>query len=344
MRLNRMNRLSIDELVDIYDKLLEEQDYELRDIVNIEERLVRKISRDRHSEYRFSLQRIKDSLIDHLVKYGSYLKTEYRKDDQLAEKTLIKALKFDKTNPIALYRLGFLAYKKRNYSRSVYFFESALKSHELNEKHRHALNSQQRYNASLYLCNSALYVAEFAQKSLAEIEGEVEHENSVNLELSPLYKVIARNETYLQNNAYTMISKDDQSLGSIEACEQLIQDKRSNHIILFFSDREVILYYKEQHIHLVARPAEMLKQFMLESHEKAPLKKEDFSHVFSKVKGEIKTNTYIVAINRLRNKLKQCHIPEDVLLTRERLGTDRETAYYYNHKYPFIIIQRTDFM
>lgn len=31
MRLNRMNRLSIDEIVDIYDKLLEEQDYELRD-------------------------------------------------------------------------------------------------------------------------------------------------------------------------------------------------------------------------------------------------------------------------------------------------------------------------
>jgi cytochrome c-type biogenesis protein CcmH/NrfG len=46
-----------------------------------------------------------------------------QKDDYVAKNSFRKVLKYDKTNPIAHYRLGFLAYKEQQYvnlSLSVY--------------------------------------------------------------------------------------------------------------------------------------------------------------------------------------------------------------------------------
>ena len=98
-----LRRKNIEELLDIEEELLSKMDEEssLHTIINVYEELYRKISADKEGEYASSLPAIKKKLISYYVRYGTYLKTQYQKDDYAAERSLNKALRFDQENPIA---------------------------------------------------------------------------------------------------------------------------------------------------------------------------------------------------------------------------------------------------
>lgn len=108
--IRKFMQLSIDELLDKQAEFHEAKNEGAENVLNqltaVEEALYWKIKRDKDSEYTGSLGKIKNDLVSNLVNYGSYLKTEYRKDDHAATSTLKKALRFVRNNPVAHYRLG----------------------------------------------------------------------------------------------------------------------------------------------------------------------------------------------------------------------------------------------
>ncbi|MFC3885524.1 hypothetical protein ACFOU2_19425 [Bacillus songklensis] len=164
---------TIEELLNMQQELHlsreEEKDGSLHQLISVYEELYRRIASDENSEYASSLESIKRKLILYLVRYGTYLKTEYRKDDRAAERTLKKAIQYDRKNPIAHYRLGFLAYKQRSYLLAVTHFQHAVQYQQACSNKEYRLNNQQNYNAHLYLSNSALYIAQKAQESLERL-------------------------------------------------------------------------------------------------------------------------------------------------------------------------------
>lgn len=140
----------------------------------------------------------------------------------LAASCLKEALKYDKNNPIAAYRLGFLAYKHRNYAEAVQYFKKALDFQQSNQHHPYPLNSQQQLNAHLYLTNSALYIA----KETAEKMNKLSMTNNLeipNNELAPLYNRLFENEKYLVRHAFYNITKNGRTTCSKRACEDLIE-------------------------------------------------------------------------------------------------------------------------
>ena len=218
---------------------------------------------------------IKKGLISNLIHYGTYLKTEFRKDDHTAERTLKKATRYDRENPVANYRLGFLAYKRRNYIKSIVYFQNALQFHAKREESIYSLTPQQMYNANLYLSSSALYIAKDAQKASDKVEGDINKTTISNLELSPLYEIITQNEKYLRSHAFTITSQNGKEMCSREECDRLIESNSDTFIL--FSDREHMVFYQESEAQLSIRQAEMLMLLMEQSSEDRPATRHKFT-------------------------------------------------------------------
>lgn len=333
-----LQSLSIDRLVDMEFELTKEKnegkENVIRRLIEVQRAIYLKLRRDRDNEYYSSLEKIKNDLISNLVQYGSYLKVEYRKDDQAADGALRQVLMIDSQNPIAHYRLGFLNYKKRNYHLAIVYFHNTLRYHKSNPTTPYSLNERQQYNATLYLSNSALHIATEAHEQLNKIEGDYEQ---VNYELSPIYSLIFNQDEHIQNNSYKILTKDSETYGSIQKCEEII-DSRKDEVILYFSDYEIFIYYKQYYTTIPISRASLLKSLMLQSDKKTPLTQYDLNDEV----GNVLPNTFTALIGRLRKNLESCHIPSSIIQTRPRERDRYETGYYYNHSFPFIIIQRTD--
>ena len=342
-----LKTLSIDELLDRRDELLDAradgEDYHLHQIIRIEEMLVRKFGKEEDNEY--SKRKITEDLIAHLVKYGTYLKTEYRQDDHSAEQTLRKALKHDKKIPQAHYRLGFLAYKAEDYAVSLCRFQKTLQAHHDNPEHAFKLTKQQEYNANLYLSNSALHIAVAAREASEELslDIEVEEKHFESLALSPLYDLIAENDEHLLMHAYSLFYPTGTRYCSRKAYETLVEDD-PNHVILDFAKKEQTISYRGKHEKIQVALAEVLRILMKETKVDCPAETTRMHGVLtSKSKpGELDTNTYSQTIKRIRDKFKQLGLPRELIVTVPRTEK-HDTAYYYDASLqPYIVIQRTD--
>lgn len=77
---------TVDELFDLAEEfeksINEDTDAHLHEIISIYQSLYRKIRSDKENEYHSSLPYIRGKLISYLVRYGTYLKTQDRKDDR----------------------------------------------------------------------------------------------------------------------------------------------------------------------------------------------------------------------------------------------------------------------
>ncbi|PIB40760.1 hypothetical protein AOA59_26875, partial [Pseudomonas sp. 2822-15] len=85
-------------------------------------KLVSKKARGQDNEgddQRYYLTYIKNKLVRYLINYGTYLKMGHMKNKVDAERTLKKVLFYQKQNPIAHYRLGFLAYRSRRFTEAA---------------------------------------------------------------------------------------------------------------------------------------------------------------------------------------------------------------------------------
>jgi tetratricopeptide (TPR) repeat protein len=293
---------------------------------------LRKLVRDDSDVYDNYFENVRQLLVHQLVHYGTYLKTEYQKDDHLAAICLKDALKFDNQNPIAAYRLGFLAYKREQYSEALSYFEKALDSQRFYQKHPYQLNQQQQLNAHLYLTNSALYIAKETAEKMSKLR-VTNHLELPNSELNPLYHQLFENENYLERHAYYNTTKNGKTTCSKRECEELIELPPKKTIILYFNDRTILAVFENKEVELSAGQGDMLKHFMLKSTEEKPATRAAFSIVHN-----IKPNTYIQNATRLRNKLSEHGFPPIIHTKRYQ----NETAYYVDESMSYNVMYRVD--
>lgn len=341
----RLSQLSLEELETLEQTLHENEPkseyghYSM--LVNIYEEMYRRLvplARKDKEQYGNSGNYIKKLLISSLIKYGTYLKMNNEKDDKLAQSSLERALKYDKTIPIVYYRLGFLAYKEQQYSRAVQYFQSALVYQCSSINLAYQLNDQQHLHAHLYLTNSALYVASSTHQALEQLDHS--HSQLPNLELSPLYAVLKHNENYLEANAFYQVSKEGIVSCSRESCDELAEQSPKNTIILYFNDQQNILIFNGKEKVMTPNQAAMLRHFLLCSNQDNPGTRENLVDFFGKtgVDGLVKKANLVKAIERLRTKLGAVGIPSIIEATRYQ----DDIAYFFNQSVPYIVMFRVD--
>ena len=342
----KLRNKTIEELLDLEEEFIFNKDLgkqgSLLLLMQLYEELYKKISMDKLNEYAPSLEQIRKKMISYLIDYGTFMKTEYQKDDHAAEATLKKAIRYQPKLPIAYYRLGFLSYKQEKYLAALTHFKKAIEHQNQCDDKDYRLNLQQQYNAHVYITNSALYIAEETNHSLKEIESEDLVIQLPSYEQSPFYDLIHQNEAYLTNNAFMILSVDDGRMASKEECEALVNKQLlPNTLILYFSDREQSLYFNQNEASLSINHAEMLRYFFRRTSESSPATKNHFARILDSKRddGEINTNTYTQNITRMREKIAKVIGSEPIIENKRHHG---RTAYYYNHAYPFTIIYRSD--
>ncbi|MGM0901588.1 MAG: tetratricopeptide repeat protein [Bacillota bacterium] len=342
----RLKDYSIEELLDLEEELIESKEMEvdgsLNQLIRLYEELYKRISRDKDSEYTYSLGGIKRKLVSYLVRYGTYLKTQYQKDDTAAERNLRMAMSYQKDLPVAYYRLGFLSYKQEKYVQAIDYFQKANFYQKQSKEQEYCLNQQQLYNAHVYLTNSYLYLAEKASKTLKKWETDELVERIPSYERSSLYELINQNEIYLTSHAFTVITPDGKRYCSEEECEQMtVENRLPERFILYFSDRKHTLFFNGKEVDLSMNHAEILRSLFLHTSEQNPATKYRFARIFDtrREDGEIESNTYTQTIRRIREKIARLEtLPPVILNTRFR----GQTAYYFNGKIPYAVIHRSD--
>ncbi|RAK14102.1 tetratricopeptide repeat protein [Anoxybacillus vitaminiphilus] len=197
--MRRLSEMSLDELYDVEEKLLEEldnggeRDWIYSEIVRVYEKIHQNLSRlttKERKERKAEIEYVTKQLVKYLITYGTHLKTQLKKDDFTAKNSFKKALKYEQTNPIAHYRLGFLAYKEQQYAEALHYFEKALQYQNGYPNKRFSLNEQQMYYAHLYLANSALFIAEKTYQSMEKLPDHINRDKVPSVELSSLYELL----------------------------------------------------------------------------------------------------------------------------------------------------------
>ncbi|WP_066318939.1 lipopolysaccharide assembly protein LapB [Bacillus sp. FJAT-29814] len=299
--------------------------------IDIYKEMVRKLElliRQRNKEYEDILEYVKRKLVFYLIHYGTYLKTEYQKDDHLAASCLNNVLRYDRTNPIAPYRLGFLSYKNREYAEAIQFFQKALENDKYYPNHNYKLNGQQQLNAHLYLTNSALRVANQAYENMKQLP---DLSDVPKQEFSPLIENILINEQYLQRHAFYLVDETSKTTCSKADCENLVDRPPLDTLLLYFNDRDILMVFEEKMITLSYNQGIMIRHFLLKSSEERPATRASFT-------SDIEENSYVQNVNRFRNKLREYGFPP--IIQNKRYNN--ETAYYYNGAYPYKIMYRVD--
>ncbi|MGJ7034661.1 tetratricopeptide repeat protein [Anoxybacillus eryuanensis] len=344
--MRRLSQMTIDELYDREEQLLEElnsgeaKDWIYHEIVDVYENMYRYLSRcsaEEQEEHGFEY--VKKRLVTYLIRYGTYLKTQLMKDDYMAKKAFEDALRYDKTNPIAHYRLGFLAYKKKEYATAQRYFEKALEYQKTYSNPEFCLNEQQLYYAHLYSANSALFMAEKTYRSLEKFPDYI-NDQRVPAQLSSLHTLLQQSENILAMRAFTKQTRNGKAYCSKEECEQLMMNNPLNTVVVYFSDRENVVAYHGREVCLPCDPAEMLCYFLVKTNETRPATKHDVAMFFQpRQDGEISTNTFVQKVRRLRERLSRIQVPDII----ESCQFRDETAYYYNGSVDYIIMYRSDY-
>lgn len=338
--------MTIDELYDREEQLLEElnsdeaKDWIYHEIVGVYEEICRRLSRCSIEERKaHGFEHMKKELVKYLIHYGTYLKTQLKKDERMAKTAFQKALRYDSENPIAHYRLGFLAYKEEEYATAQRYFEKVLEYQKGYSNPEFCLNERQLYYAHLYLANSALFVAEKTYQSLEKFPDYISDQEKP-AELSFLHEWLQRNENILTMQAFTKWTSSGKEYCSKEQCEQVMMDPPKNTVVLYFSDHENVVSYHGREVCLPRDPAEMLCYFLVKTNEARPATKYDMEAFFQlRQNVDIPTNTFVQKIRRLRERLRYVQVPALIDSCRFR----GETAYYYNGSVDYIVMYRSDY-
>jgi tetratricopeptide (TPR) repeat protein len=330
---------TIEELEEIEEELNEQEEehgfsnFSMK--MELYKEMYRKLSqlvRQHNEDVQSSLDYVKRKLIFCLIHYGTYLKTEYQKDDYLARSCLEEVLVYDKRNPLASYRLGFLSYKFNDYSKAIQYFQQALDHDQYHKQHLYQLNEQQQLNAHLYLTNCAVQIAKETYEKMNQLPF-AKIQDIPKQELSPLFSRLLENEKYLLQNAFYKISRDVTDTCSKAECERLISSPPPETLLVYFSDRSIIALFNGEEVALTQDQGYMLSYFLIKSSEEYPATRHHFSVVDT-----IRPNTYIQSVNRLRNRLSNQGFPSVI----QQTSFQEETAYYYDESYPFYIMYRVD--
>lgn len=335
---------SIEELLDLEAVLHGERDAAegkgYYPYVSLYEALCKKMEQDKTGDYADSLETVKEKLIFYLVEYGTYLKTDYQKDDHSARHSFEKAIRYERSLPIAHYRLGFLHYKSRQYFLALLRFRNALQYQQKDLFPEYRLNKVQLRHCHMYLANCGLFVAKDAQEGLEKIADGEEENPTLSYEISPYYELIQHNNQVLHSEAYLLVTKEANTYAALEACRDASES--CDMLILDLTDRgSHVVRFNEKYKNLSKEQMELLRLLFLKSKKNDAVTRYDvFDLTRNKEEREaVLSNTFTQAIARLRRKLRGLEAGLPFIETTEKYG---ETAYAYNPSLPFLIIHRSD--
>jgi len=297
--------------------------------------LLRLLKREEPEEYKDQFQYVKYKLVAHYIKYGTYMKMGKEKDPNLAKMALQNALKYDPDNPIAHYRIGFLAYQNRQYSEALRSFQKAIDAPTYYQHKEFMLNETQLYYANLYSMNSALYVVEKTQQELQKVE---QKPSGLSYVLSPLLAIIQRNEEELLQQAFYCITREEKRTCSKEECEEL-SDKEWEEptLVLYFADRQTVCLYNGEDTTLSFDRADILRHLLLACSAEKPGTRNQFTSYFGE-REEVRGNTFRQKVGRLIKDLEKISAEHIIKQTT----VNNETAYYIAENVPYVVLYRVD--
>jgi tetratricopeptide (TPR) repeat protein len=147
------------------------------------------------------------------VSQGEYFKMANKPDPYIAKRYLEKAVQLQSDHPIANYRLGYLHYKKKEYTRAVHYFEKALDGSMDEEE----LNDTQRMLSNMFLINCGIKIAKEAIKEANYIEENIYTE--LEIERIEQYKneILVLDEEIFNRLFYTKIENGkEEKIGEFE--------------------------------------------------------------------------------------------------------------------------------
>ncbi|MDG4658526.1 hypothetical protein P6P90_16560 [Ectobacillus antri] len=342
--MNKFRGKSLEELEDLEQELLDKSDEEEKwtyysDLISLYKEMYACGRKEKDSSHVYA----KNRLVHYLVQYGEYSKTSYQKDEKMAQATLEQVLNYDRENPIAHYRLGFLAYKKKSYGKATHYFNQALEYNATYGGDKdYLLKGQQLYNAYRYLANSALYVAANAHKQTEEIEN-VDKEYIPDHNLSPLYQILEKNEVYLHQHAFYYITESGIETCSKEVCENIIDSVIQDTLVLYFGDQEILLKYAEKSKVLTKKNGDKLLHLLCGTKKESPAHRLNYRDLIKPRKNNVATEeTFERDVRRIKGILSECNVPDCIVETRIFRDNKNEIAYYFDKSVNFIIMHRTD--
>jgi tetratricopeptide (TPR) repeat protein len=181
---------------------------------------------------------ITKKLVNLFVSQGEYFKMADKPDPKIAKRYLEKALHMQEDHPVANYRLGYLYYRNREYTKAVTFFEKALDGSMEEE-----LNDTQRMLANMFLVNCGIKIAKEAIHEINFIEDNVYTE--LEIERIEHYKneILVLDEEIFNKMFYRKIEYGtEEKIGEYEFIN-FIPDR--NQVLLKRSDHGMEIHFQD---------------------------------------------------------------------------------------------------
>ena len=337
----RVQRSTLEELEEKEIELLEQdesKDGYYSQLISVYEQMYRhlsKLRRESPEEYGYAFDYVKKQLVACNIKYGTYMKMGLEKNPKLAEVALRNALKYDPKNPIANYRLGFLAYQDRRYVKALQAFQAAIEYQPSYEHKDFVLNDTQLYYAKLYSINSALYIAQQTQQDIQKLDN---HPKQLTYESSPLLGLIEKNEEQLLKQAFYHVSRTGVQTCSVEECNRLVDENwEGPTLILYFADRATVCSYAGEETTLSFDRADILRHLLLACSEAKPGTRNMFRSYFGE-REVVLSNTFRKKIRRLKEDLQKIGLGDVI----QQTTVNNEAAYYVHASVPYMVLYRVD--
>lgn len=280
-------------------------------------------------DYRAYYTYIKKKLVSYLLRYGMHTPADHLTIYKDTENMLKKVLSYDSQNPIAAYRLGFLAYRSGMFCEAVHYMQQALSSQTFYTDDHYLLNAEQVRRAVLYVTNSALHMA---------IQGDVPTKDIMGCSSSSpsLPTQFCCNEGILKSHAYRITTPFGAALCSKEESDE---GPMKDVISLKFNKFGAVLTYNGFAEQLTRVQATVLRHLLVQTRHglaATPWSLRDyflFTHVITGVPEE----TFVLVVSEVKRAMAELEIPASI-----QASEDGGAGYYFDGSSPFVVIDRVD--
>jgi tetratricopeptide (TPR) repeat protein len=200
-----------------------------------EMRLDKELMEARKERDRERQRLIEKKIVKLYVSQAEYFKMAEKPDPSIAKKYLEKAVRIQADHPVANYRLAYLYYRKREYTKAILHFGKALDGSETE-----GLNDTQTLLANMFMVNCGIRIA---KESILEVQS-IEENLYSNLEKDRIEKyrkeILVLDEDVFERMFYKKI--EDGIASRINEDEFISYQPMGKQILLKISDqgREII--------------------------------------------------------------------------------------------------------
>lgn len=243
------------------------------------------------------------SYIKLLMKYAFYLKVESNRNNHLAKEEFEKVLSLRRNNSTAHYRLGYIYYNEKQWINSINHFDQAIRLNGQSEMFELSDDQLIKANQFISYCslkqaNDSLEEANMLQEDIGQLT------DYQGIKIEELFKQIKQK---LRLSEFVLVTNGVQEKVSKARCEEIIDNRPENHLYLYFSDSDIMLYGLNETT-ISKTYADYLKYLLEKGSPNLPIKVNQFPLEFDSamtIQETIKPGTVKTNIFRLKKVLEQ---------------------------------------